>query len=164
MSGWFYFESWYYIFILLNVSGITMLLNNTSINGILNVSADSIIIMLVYWLNNKAGKLHWGMGAMRLSLSCSHSSLTLSDSPLVWLPCMVAIIPMFCAACTLLTHCFHCVILCCHLSTPLLYVLLLFLSGMLVLMVLSRPLIWISIWCCLLASSSAVVFLQSFPS
>jgi hypothetical protein len=34
--------------------------------------ADTIII-LVYWLNNKAGKLCWGMGALPLPLSCSHS-------------------------------------------------------------------------------------------
>ncbi len=39
---------------------------------------------------------------------------------------MVAITPTFCAAYTLRVHCFHCLILCCHLSTPLLSVLLLF--------------------------------------
>ncbi len=70
--------------------------------------------MLVYWLNNKAGKLRRGMGALRLPISWSHSSLTLYDSPLVWLPCIVAITPKLCAACTLCVHCYHCVTLCCQ--------------------------------------------------
>ncbi len=72
------------------------------------------------------------MGAVRLSLSLvvTHLSLCL---------CTVAITPTLCAACALRIRCFHCVTLCCHLSTPLLYALLLLLSGMIVSMVSSRP-------------------------